>query len=148
MRRVAMPSDISALKIQETYNRVFTVRWWERLFGIACFRFADAFYKPVDMDKLREILERDKTDQMVYTVDKDGKPLEWFDCDNFTAALEGALHKDYETAAMPIFRTYVLTIQHALLTFYYDGEIFAIEPQTDEIYWIPKGEWKLSLVCG
>lgn len=143
-----MQTIITASEIQETYNEIFTVSWWERLFGIACFRFADAAYKPVNIDKLREVLEQDKTDQMVYTKDEEGKPLEFFDCDDFTFALMGALHKDYETAAMPIFLTYVYTIQHALLTFYYDGEIFAIEPQTDEIYWIPKGEWKLSLVAG
>jgi len=139
---------IKVSEIQAAYNRVFTVKWWERLFCITCFRFADAEYKAVDIDKLQRVLEKDKTDQMIYTVDEDGKPLEWFDCDNFTAALEGALHKDYDTAAMPIFRTYVLSTQHALLTFYCDGEIFAIEPQTDEIYWVPEGEWELSLVCG
>jgi len=149
MKRIAnINTDISVYDIEDAYNKVFTVRWWERLFGIVAFRFADALYKPDDIDKLQEVLEEDLTDQMVYTVDENGTPLEWFDCDNFTFALGGALNRNYETAAMPIFLTYVSTIQHALWTFYLDGEIFAIEPQTDEIYWIPPGEWKLSLVAG
>jgi len=81
-------------------------------------------------------------------VDENGQPIEAYDCDDFTFALMGAFHKDYETAAMPIFVTWVPTIQHALLSFYYGNEIFVIEPQTDEIYWLPEGEWKLGLVCG
>jgi hypothetical protein len=139
---------IPASEIEKAYKRVFTVSWWEKLFGIACIRFADANYKPVDPDILLEVLGKDKTDQMVYSRDENGQPMEWFDCDDFTFALMGAFHKDYKTAAMPIFITWVPTIQHALISFYYDGEIFVIEPQTDEIYWLPEGEWKLSLVCG
>lgn len=135
-------------ELETVYCKVFKVRWWERKFGRAVLRFADAQYKQIDIYKLLRVLEQDKTDQMVYSRDENGNPLEWFDCDNFTAALRGAFNKDYETAAMPIFETWVPTIRHALLSFYYDGEIFVIEPQTDEIYWLPEGEWKLSLLVG
>jgi len=139
---------ILASEIEKTYKRVFTVSRWEKLFGTACIRLADAEYRPINIDKLLEVLEKDKTDQMTYSMDGEDQPIELFDCDDFTFALMGAFHKNYETAAMPIFITWVTTIQHALVSFYYDNKIFIIEPQTDEIYYLPEGEWKLSLICG
>ncbi|MBA7686002.1 hypothetical protein ES703_94433 [subsurface metagenome] len=111
-------------------------------------RFADLIYEEIDISHLLEILENDKTDQMTYSLDGNGQPIERYDCDDFAFALGGAFHKDYMAAAMPLFLTYVRNIGHALWTFYYDGEIFVIEPQTDEIYWLPEGEWKLSLLAG
>jgi len=70
-------------------------------------------------------------------------------CDDFAFRLMGVFHQNRETAAMPIFITWVLTPQggHAVLSCYVTGRIRIIEPQTDDISSVPAG-WKLMLLCG
>ena len=102
---------------------------------------ADEYYKEIDEDIINSVLTQDKIDAEQYV-------KEYFDCDDFAFSLMGTFHKNEDTAAMPIFVTWVLTPQggHAVLS-YYLGEVNIIEPQNDEIYPVPKN-WKLLLLCG
>lgn len=135
--------DIPAAEIQQAYLKAFKVSWWQRLFfGQGDIKLADQTYKQVGLTKLKEILEKDKTDKQEWV-------SEFYDCDDHAFSLMGAFHHDRDTAAMPIFITWVSTPQggHAVLSFYHNGEISIIEPQNDEIFPIPEG-WSLILVCG
>ena len=105
------------------------------------FFFADAYYKEADEELIRQILEEDKTDLEQY-IEED------LDCDDFAFRLMGVFHQNLRTAAMPIFITWANTpAGHAILSYYYNGEVFIIEPQNDEIYSVPKN-WTLILLCG
>ena len=61
----------------------------------------------------------------------------------------GVFHQNKETAAMPIFITWVLMPQggHAVLSYYVAGTVRIIEPQTDDVFEVPT-DWKLLLLCG
>lgn len=136
---------IAAQEIISAYTKAFKIPWWKMLlpgiFGVS-FQLADQTYNPVDWGKLSEILEIDRTENQEYVA-------EAYDCDDFAYRLMGAFHRDRETAGMAIFITWVKTPRggHALLSFYYQGDVVMIESQTDEIFDVPK-DWQLSLLCG
>jgi hypothetical protein len=81
--------------------------------------------------------------------DKEDYETEWYDCDDFAFRLMGIFHCDREAAAMPIFITWVLLPEggHAVLSYYKDGEVKIIEPQTDQVFLVPE-DWTLMLLCG
>jgi len=137
LRDLLSGSIIPATEIIKAYRKTFKVkRWCKNIFFMA-----DKYYKEVDEDIINSVLTQDKIDAEQYV-------KEYFDCDDFAFSLMGTFHKNEDTAAMPIFVTWVLTPQggHAVLS-YYSGEVNIIEPQNDEIYPVPKN-WKLLLLCG
>ena len=137
LRDLLSGSIIPATKIIKAYRKTFKVkRWCKNIFFMA-----DEYYKEVDEDIINSVLTQDKIDAEQYV-------KEYFDCDDFAFSLMGTFHKNEDTAAMPIFVTWVLTPQggHAVLS-YYSGEVNIIEPQNDKIYPVPKN-WKLLLLCG
>jgi len=93
---------------------------------------------------------RDNGDENYWITFRKGKKLRAVSaCDDYAFALMGAFHRDLETAAMPIFVTWVATPSggHALISFYYEGEVVMIEPQNDEVFSVPEN-WTLKLLCG
>jgi hypothetical protein len=104
---------------------------------------ADEEYKEVDEELIQMILDADLGDREDYEA-------EYYDCDDFAFNLIGVFHQNKETAAMPIFITWVNTLGggHAVLSYLNSlGEVKIIEPQNDEIYFVPK-DWSLVLLCG
>ena len=141
--RHSIRGGISASEIEAAYKKTFKVGFWNKwLFGYGDIKLADQTYRETILADIKDMLLQDKTDQELYVTED-------FDCDDFAFALMGVFHKDRITAAMPIFITWVLTEMggHALLSFYYKGEVIMIEPQTDELFFPPLN-WKLILVCG
>lgn len=140
--RFVYKGHIPAAEIKKAYIKAFKVRWWDRLFSITKIALADATYRELDITKVRTVLSEDYTEKQKYVA-------EHFDCDDHTFSLMGAFHRDRDTAAMPIFITWILTERggHALISCYYEGSIILIEPQTDAIMPMSEG-YKLTLVCG
>ena len=126
-------------EIMDTYRRAFHYPWW--LFGRA-FYLADQYYKETDPALILNILAQDRTDLEEYIAED-------YDCDDFAFRLMGVFHQNKETAAMPIFITWVLTPSggHAVLSYYVAGTVRIIEPQTDDVFEVPT-DWKLLLLCG
>ena len=141
-RQIRTDGSITASEIIKIYKSTFGVKWCQTLFGLVSIELADQTYFPVDINKLKEVVKKDNTELQQYS-------LEDYDCDDFAFSLMGALHRDRETACMPIFITWVNTPQggHALLSFYKDGAIYMLEPQNDQIFNVPP-DWSLILVCG
>ena len=141
---------IPSADIEAAYRKAFGMSEggiWQRLLqllfgGTSVFQFADASYKEVNEGQINMILQADATDKETYEA-------EGFDCDDFAFMLMGVFHQNTDTAAMPIFITWVSMTEggHAVLSYYKDGEVKIIEPQNDEIYDVPK-EWGLMLLCG
>jgi len=106
------------------------------------FMFADMTYMPVDMELLEMILDADQGDKEEYEA-------EFYDCDDFAYRLMGILHCDRIAAAWPVYNTWVVIPEggHAILSFYYQCQVYGIEPQTDEIFLIPAG-WTLIKMDG
>lgn len=157
MFRRRVRGGVTYQEVKRAYIEVFKIPRWRvllsnietllRVGGI--FRFADATYRQVtdaDEQRLVVFLKQDQTDLQRYTHPD-------FDCDDFAFRLHGALHYDRDFAAMPIFITWVswfddgLSYAHAVESYYKDGKINIIEPQTDEVFGVP-GHWKLNMVCG
>ena len=142
-------NDISYSTIESAYRKAFGMsdtgwlQWLQRLFKCTSeFQFADAYYKEVDEELIEMILDGDLGDREDYET-------EYFDCDDFTFNLMGTFHRDRDTAAMPIFITWVSMAEggHAVISYYKDGEVKIIEPQSDDIYPVPSS-WGLMLLCG
>lgn len=148
--RNTVRGEISAAEIKAAYQRAFRLAgegWFRRLMGwlfdiLRVFKLADAYYKEVDVELLLMILDADLGDKEEYETG-------WYDCDDFAFRLMGIFHCDREAAAMPIFETWVVTPRegHALLSYYKDGEVRMIEPQTDQVFPVPE-DWTLTLLCG
>ena len=150
--RNLVKGNIPASRIKKAYEKAFNVSppgFWERLLMAitgqgwqSLFFFADNYYKETDEKLIRQILKEDETALEKYVP-------EFFDCDDHTFRLMGAFHQNRETAAMPIFITWVMTPRggHALLSYYVDGKVKLIEPQNDKIFLVPEG-WELILLCG
>ena len=142
--------DISPVDLQAAYEAAFHLDgngWLDKLLRLFLmirtpFYFADQVYKHVDPDLLQMILDAD-------TGDKEDYDTEVYDCDDFAFRLMGVFHMDQHAAAWPIFVTWVNTSQggHAVLSYYYDGQVYIIEPQTDEVFPVPE-DWTLTLLCG
>jgi hypothetical protein len=142
--------DITAAEIQVAYEGSFGIAgddWLHKLLRLFLtirtpFYFADQYYKPVDQELLQMILDAD-------TGDKEEYETEYYDCDDFAFRLMGWFHMDRDAAAWPIFITWVNTSQggHAVLSYYQDGQVFIIEPQTDQVFPVP-ADWSLILLCG
>jgi hypothetical protein len=142
--------DITATEIQAAYESAFYIAgddWLHKLLRIFLtirtpFYFADQYYKPVDQELLQMILDAD-------TGDKEDYESEFYDCDDFAFRLMGWFHMDRDAAAWPMFITWVNTPQggHAVLSYYKDGQVFIIEPQTDQVFPVPD-DWSLILLCG
>jgi len=167
-RRIKNRGGIPAKEIANAYIKQFKVSFWDRLFGRTSLQLADANYEEANPIIIEAILFEDKTDKEEYIA-------EIFDCDDFTYALMGVFHQRPEAVAMPIFITWVaigiigrlgkikfiaksiinrMTFGifgevegHALLSYYYEGHIFMVEPQTDEVFKPPE-DWRLILLCG
>jgi hypothetical protein len=141
---------ITSAEIQAAYEAAFQIAgddWLHKLLKIFLtvrtpFYFADQYYKPVEDELLLMILDAD-------TGDKEEYETEYYDCDDFAFRLMGWFHMDRQAAAWPIFITWVNTPQggHAVLSYYQDGQVFIIEPQTDQIFPVPE-DWTLMLLCG
>lgn len=145
--RIRDRGSISASEIKRAYEGAFGISFWDKLLAFFIgdyggIQLADLTYAEVQLDKINEILAKDKTEQQLYSA-------EGFDCDDFAFSLMGGFHRDRETAAMPIFITWVLTEMggHAVLSFLYKGQVIIIEPQTDDMLPVPEN-WKLMLLCG
>ena len=136
---------ITTDEIVKAYQRAFSVPWWRTLAPSCihvCFHLADQTYQPADFDKIAEVVALDQSDKEEYVAED-------FDCDDFAFSLMGAFHRDRETAAMPIFITWVLTPGggHAVVSFYNGVDVTIIEPQNDTIFAVPK-TWSLMLIIG
>jgi len=147
--RKIVRGEIPYSEIETAYRKAFGMSeagWLQlilRLFGVPSpFQFADAYYKEADEELIEMILDADWGDREEYEA-------EGFDCDDFTFSLMGTFHQNRETAAMPIFITWVSMPEggHAVISYYKDGEVKIIEPQTDQIYDVPS-VWDLMLLCG
>ena len=141
--------EVTAKEIDKAYCNAFGVSWWQKLFGLTKIALADQTYTEADFDIISEVLAKDMTDKMVYSLDEDGNPIEDFNCDDFVFALMGAFHQDRRTAAMPIFITWISTEMggHAVISFYLDGIVTIIEAQNDKMLDISE-DWGLILLCG
>jgi hypothetical protein len=140
--RIVNKGEIPASVIRQAYIKAFKVSWCERCFGHCSIKLADETYRQVNLNQISQILKDNKTNEQKY-IDND------YDCDDFTFQLMGTFHSNIDTAAMPIFICWVSTPNggHAVISFYHNGEIFIIEPQTDEIY-SPPNDWGLILLVG
>ena len=136
--------EISYVDVVTAYINDFQMNWWQSLIAsLRAFQLADQQYKEVDEELVRMILDADVGDREDYEA-------EWYDCDDFAFNLMGIFHQNKETAAMPIFITWVQMPEggHAVLSYIdFIGKVRIIEPQNDEVYSVPKG-WVLSLLCG
>jgi len=142
--------EITADELRPAYEAAFHIGgngWLDKLLALFLlirtpFYFADELYQPVDPDLLQMILDAD-------TGDKEDYETEVYDCDDFAFRLMGVFHMDRTAAAWPIFVTWVNTSQggHAVLSYYQDGMVYIIEPQTDERFPVPE-DWTLTLLCG
>ena len=148
--RQSVRGTVSAAEIIAAYQEAFNIPWWKltfdsiaRLLGLgSIFQLADQYYQEIDEDLLFAVLDADKTDLEKYIAED-------FDCDDFAFRLMGVLHQNRDTAAMPIFITWIKFADgmgHALLSYYKDGEVKMIEPQNDTIHIVRK--WELWLLCG
>lgn len=147
--RQAVRGEIPYTEIESAYRKAFSLddnaflQLLMRIFRIPSpFQFADAYYAEADEELIQMIIDADWGDQEEYEA-------EGFDCDDFAFALMGVFHQNRETAAMPIFITWVSMPEggHAVLSYYKDGEVKIIEPQTDQLYSVPS-TWDLMLLCG
>jgi hypothetical protein len=142
--------DITPAEIQAAYESAFDIAgddWLHKLLRIFLtirtpFYFADQLYKPVEDELLQMILDAD-------TGDKEDYETEFYDCDDFAFRLMGWFHMDRQAAAWPMFITWVNTSQggHAVLSYYKNGQVYIIEPQTDQVFPVPE-DWSLILLCG
>lgn len=141
-RRIVRRGPITQSELKSAYKKTFGVSWWQEIFGLVDFKFADQTYAEADLEEMNKVIEKDQTDKQEWV-------SEDFDCDDHAFSLMGAFHHNRETAAMPIFITWVSTPLggHAVLSFYKEGKVQIIEPQTDEIFDVP-GNWGLILLCG
>ena len=142
--RNTVRGTISAAEIITAYKKAFNMSWWQVLLSTlqGVFKLADQYYQVADESIILGILEKDKTDLEKYVAED-------FDCDDFAFRLMGVFHQDKRTVAMPIFITWVSMPEggHAVLSYYKNGKVHIIEPQNDEVYFVPK-EWSLMLLCG
>jgi len=134
--------NITATEIERAYRKAFKMSFWAWIRSAGIFQFADEFYREADEELIRMIMDADAGEREQYET-------EFYDCDDFAFSLMGVFHKDREAAAMPIFITWVDTPVggHALLSYYYKGQVKMIEPQRDGIFDVPPS-WRLQLLCG
>ena len=149
-KRNVVKGDIPLSVIKIAYQEAFHITnkdWFRNFLRLffnvgSVFNFADLYYKEADEELIQMILDADQGDKEEYVA-------EWYDCDDFAFRLMGIFHCDREAASMPIFITWVLSQQggHAVLSYYKDGKVKIIEPQTDQIFSVPEN-WTLILLCG
>lgn len=172
-RRQKVRGAVNVADILTAYQEAFNIPWWRMLLSTLAttlgiggiFRLADASYREMtDEDEQRffEFLKKDKTDQEQYVAED-------FDCDDFEFRLHGEVHKDLAFAAMPIFITWVswevtgnwfkrawtrlkyfvtgARAGHAVKSYYKGGIVKIVEPQNDDVYYVPTN-WRLDLLCG
>jgi len=150
LTRKTVRGDIPSAEIKAAYQKAFHIAgegWLHNLLQLffdirSVFNFADACYKEADEELIQVILDADLGDKEEYET-------EWYDCDDFAFRLIGIFHCDRDAAAMPIFITWVLLPEggHAVLSYYKDGQVKIIEPQTDQVFPVPE-DWSLMLLCG
>ena len=130
--------------IIEAYREAFHMNWWSYLIALVTgvFKLENEWYKPVDEELIHLILDADMGDREEWELD-------FYDCGAFTFNLMGVFHQNRETAAMPIYITWVNTGEggHAVLSYCWDGDVYIIEPQNDDVYFVFK-DWRLMLQCG
>ena len=136
--------SVHYLDLMEAYRKAFRMSTWGYVVALitGVFKFENEWYKEVDEELIRLVLDADHGDKEEWVLD-------YYDCGGFTFNLMGVFHQNGETAAMPIFITWVDTPTggHAVLSFDDGISVRIIEPQSDEIYSIPNS-WKPMLICG
>ena len=145
--------EITPQEIKDVYKGSMSISWLDNIFGffdMGVFRLTNLNYNELNWDEVAEIIAIDLSDQMDWVYNENEK----YTCDDFSFALMGAFHRYKTTASMPIFKTWIQmgTSGHAVVSFY-DGEIFLVEPQTDEIMTIEEatekyGSMTLKLLNG
>jgi len=150
LTRKTVKGNISSSEIKAAYQEAFHLAgegWLQNLLRLFCdirsvFNFADQYYREADEKLIGLILDADLGDKEDYET-------EWYDCDDFAFRLMGIFHCDKKCASMPIFITWVAMLEggHAVLSYYKDGEVKIIEPQTDQVFPVPE-DWSLMLLCG
>ena len=154
-RRIGNKGDISAQEIEKAYRKAFNVplvniikRIVLKVFGLNSlslpFLFADNCYKTASFHIIKQILKetKEKFGCWVYKEEE-------ADCDDATFWLMGVFHQDPRTVGMPIYITWVGTPEggHAILSFYFSGTVYIIEPQDYTTFFVPK-DWKLWALIG
>lgn len=145
IKRNTIRAGVNSTDLVTAYQQAFGMSWWQSLLAMfqGVFKMADQSYDEAQESVIGAILIKDRTDLEKYKAEQ-------FDCDDFAFRLMGVFHQDLRTAAMPIFITWVGMPDgygHAVLSYYYNGQVKIIEPQNDDVYAVPK-EWSLLLVCG
>lgn len=141
-------NKVSGAEIVAAYQEAFGMNWWQRFLCLfnGTFRMADPYYREADIEVIQEILRKDLTDRVKYI-------LHDRDCDDSTFELMGVYHKDERACTYPIFITWVEWYKdgqrygHAVISYYYKGVVYIIEPQSDNIFF-PPPDWSLTLLCG
>jgi len=133
---------IPASDIETAYKKAFNVSCLDIIKRNVCFHISDAGYLPINTNELTTFLQEDKTEQEKYVA-------EYFDCDDVTFRLMGVLHMNRGMASQPFFITWVDTPEggHSVLSFYIEGKIKIIEPQSDAISDVLQN-WKPIMICG
>ena len=139
---------IPSAEIVLAYKEAFGMSWWQRLLSAlnGTFKLADPYYQEADHDIILEILDKDKTDRVIYI-------LHDRDCDDSTFELMGAFHKDSRACTYPIFITWVewyageQRYGHAVISYYHKGIVNIIEPQNDNVFLVPD-DWSLTVLMG
>jgi len=89
-------------------------------------------YKPLNPELLKEFLKIDPIDKKEYIAT-------YRDCRDFSYMLFGEINCDERFDGCPIFITWYGTPEggkkegHSVLSYFYNGKIYLLEPQTDEI---------------
>ena len=136
---------IPASDIETAYKKAFNVSCLDIIKRNVCFHISDAGYLPINTNELTTFLQEDKTEQEKYKLDD----FNHFDCDDFTFRLMGVFHMNRGMAGQPFFITWVDTPEggHSVLSFYIEGKIKIIEPQSDVISDVSQ-DYKLWMICG
>ena len=126
--------------IVKAYKKAFNISSIDVLKKKVCFHIEDVNYEPIDWTEFEKFIREDKTDKKDYC-DK-------FDCENFGYVMLGAIRSNDKLTACPIFGAKILIDgAHYLLTFYQDGKVKFLEPQTDEVINVHP-EWRLAYING
>lgn len=132
-------------QVVEIYKKAFNMDWFDLTWALfrGKIHLDNEWYKPADTELIKMIVEADLGDRQEWLLD-------WYDCGAFTFNLMGVFHQNRETAAMPIFVTWVDSGEggHAVITYINELDMVKyVEPQTDYAWHIPP-TWVLRLLCG
>lgn len=137
--------NIHYTDVIEAYRTAFGMDWFEITWAMfrGVFQLENEWYKPPDSELIQMIIDADLGDREEWILD-------FYNCGAFTFNLMGVFHQNRETAAMPIFITWVRSGKsgHAIITFMNEIDlVHFIEPQNDFTGLIVPA-WGLALLCG